>query len=392
MECKAKSLVPEPVEGPAAYGQAFAIRSVISGTLHWMGVSLDFSETANTEAGLFDATVSIHVHTRYSDGGTDLPHIVEAAQESGLDAVIITDHYRARLRKLGAEGWYGNVLVSIGQEQGWHGSHLLALGLESELPAAKDNIRSHVENCLAAGGMAFAAHPHGAGARWLAARAQRWPHGFIPGLHGLEVWCMMHDWIPKMTPWNLLHGLKNPSAYLSGPRAETLRLWDEWSQYGRCVGIGSTDNHARPIFPGANLRAVEHGLAFGCVRTHALLDRRFSGESAKDRELLFNALRGGRVYVARDDLADPRGLICWMDAAGDVWNMGDDLPLRKNLRLHIQSPSVADWTLVRNGGAMNPVRGRRVTWSITDNGVYRLEGRLGDRVWVLANPFRVLTM
>lgn len=354
-----------------------------------MGISLDCFDPYGDGTSLYDVSMSMHVHTRYSDGGCDLPDIVEAAQASGLDVVVLADHNHQRLRKLGAEGWYGNILVLIGQEQGWRSCHVLTVGHDEELPAAEDNVRSQIANCRLGGGLAFAAHPNASGARWLNAREQRWTHGLIPGLHGLEVWCMMHDWIRKVTPWNLRSSLASPGDFLSGPLNENLSLWDQWSRQGRCIGIGSTDNHARRVMPGTSLRAVEHEQAFRCIRTHALLTRPLTGHLAGDRKLILDALRAGNVYVARDDLSDPDGVFCWISDGQRRWTMGDEVSAGKGLRLHVSSPVIAEWTMVQDGTQTDPIVGDSITWPVSGSGVYRLEARLQDASWILMNPFRV---
>jgi hypothetical protein len=49
-------------------------------------------------AGL-DISCVVHVHSTYSDGTATVPDLLSAAREAGADAVLLTDHDRARRRR-----------------------------------------------------------------------------------------------------------------------------------------------------------------------------------------------------------------------------------------------------------------------------------------------------
>ncbi len=337
----------------------------------------------------YDIATSIHTHTRYSDGGGDVADIVAAAQETKLDAVLIADHDHQRLRHLGAEGWYGNVLLLVGQEQGWKCDHVLVLGQDRELPCHWLNVRRHIQEAHRSGAMAFAAHPNGRRIWWLGTRDSGWTSGYIPGIHGLEVWCMMHDWIQNIRPWSLVKALREPAHFLSGPAPSTLRMWDDWSKKGRCVGIGSTDNHARPLWSGSKLSAVDYKLAFQSIRTHVLLASPLTGIAQTDRTHLYQMIRLGNVYVSRDDLCEAKGFSCWINNKTSIIPMGGEVSWTPGLILNVQSPIEADWTLIHDGQVEKSQCGQSLGWELNRPGVYRVEGRLEGKMWILGNPFRV---
>ena len=52
---------------------------------------------------MHEIVVNLHMHTRYSDGSGTHKDIAEAAMQTGLDAVIVTDH---NVLVLGVEGYY----------------------------------------------------------------------------------------------------------------------------------------------------------------------------------------------------------------------------------------------------------------------------------------------
>ena len=61
-----------------------------------------------------EIVINLHMHTPYSDGSYSHGQIAQAARESGLDAVIITDH---NVLVNGLEDYYGEsgrrVLVMV---------------------------------------------------------------------------------------------------------------------------------------------------------------------------------------------------------------------------------------------------------------------------------------
>ncbi|HQE98760.1 MAG TPA: PHP domain-containing protein, partial [Anaerolineae bacterium] len=56
---------------------------------------------------------NLHIHSVYSDGSGRHAEIAEAAAAAGLNFVIVTDH---NVRVEGLEGYYGRVLLLIGEE------------------------------------------------------------------------------------------------------------------------------------------------------------------------------------------------------------------------------------------------------------------------------------
>ncbi len=74
-----------------------------------------------------EAVGCIHLHSIYSDGSGTIGDLIEAAAETGLDYLILTDHHSIRARQLGLEGWLGSTLLIVGHEAGQSKGHLLAI-------------------------------------------------------------------------------------------------------------------------------------------------------------------------------------------------------------------------------------------------------------------------
>lgn len=92
--------------------------------------------------------VNLHMHTTYSDGTGDHQDIAQAALETGLDAVIVTDH---NILVKGPEGYYREgdrqVLMLIGEEvhdrtREPQKNHLLVIGVDQEMVDLAEKPRS----------------------------------------------------------------------------------------------------------------------------------------------------------------------------------------------------------------------------------------------------------
>jgi predicted metal-dependent phosphoesterase TrpH len=115
----------------------------------------------------------VHVHTRRSDGWFDLATLAEAALESGLDALVVTDHddveagfalrdYVAR-RSLPLTVHPGSEITS---RMDGKDVHILALGIEDNI-APWQSPAWTVEQIAKAGGIPVIAHPYKAGSGYL---------------------------------------------------------------------------------------------------------------------------------------------------------------------------------------------------------------------------------
>jgi predicted metal-dependent phosphoesterase TrpH len=110
--------------------------------------------------------LSLHIHTRYSDGSGTHADIAKSAIKANLDAIIVTDH---NIWVQGPEGYYkeGNkrVLMIIGEEihdqdRKPQKNHLLVVGADEELAQHADDPQNLINAVNKAGGLCFLAHPN----------------------------------------------------------------------------------------------------------------------------------------------------------------------------------------------------------------------------------------
>ena len=66
---------------------------------------------------MYELTINLHMHTRYSDGHGSHKDLARAAIKAGLDAIIVSDH---NIWVQGVEDYYheddGQVLMLVGEE------------------------------------------------------------------------------------------------------------------------------------------------------------------------------------------------------------------------------------------------------------------------------------
>jgi hypothetical protein len=130
--------------------------------------------------------------------------------------------------------------------------------------------------------------------------------------------------------------------------------------------------------------------SFRFLRTHVLSERPLVGELEHDRDAVYSALRGGRVYIAMDSLAPARGFAFRAEGEQPLL-IGDEAPAGANRLLRVELPRAARVSLLRDGEEVANAGSATVLEHETDRpGVYRVEAYLRthgrERTWILSNP------
>ena len=200
---------------------------------------------------LHDLACVVHLHSLHSDGTGTVPEIARAARRSGADVVLLTDHDTLEAKRQGEEGWYGPVLVLVGEEVSPPDrNHFLAFGLEREI----DHRGLDGEGvCLAvseAGGFGFAAHPFSRGSeRFSRARGMPFDGIDCPVLDGIELWSFVTDTGESLGSLrDVLRFVVAPGRVVDHPPERNVREWDRLCRERRVVAIGGLDAH--PIVAG----------------------------------------------------------------------------------------------------------------------------------------------
>ncbi|MFL5869035.1 MAG: hypothetical protein ACJ766_18180 [Thermoleophilaceae bacterium] len=336
---------------------------------------------------MHDLACVVHLHSTYSDGTGTVPEIARAARHAKADVVLLTDHDNLRAKDNGEEGWYGPVLLLVGEEVSPKGgNHYLAFGLDEHV---RHRGRSAAEICEAVrdgGGFGFAAHPWSKGSERFKSRARGMPFRDLncQALGGVELWSFATDTgeslrsIPEM-----IRFIARPGHVLRHPPERNLRGWDELCRERPTTALGGLDAHqfGKRIGPVVPLRLMSYRRSFRYIRTHVLTEEPLSGELEHDRSQVFDALRGGRCYIAVDAIAPAKGFRFWAEGDGDRVEMGGEAPAG-GWTLRVELPEEAELRVLRDGEQIGSGPEQRAE----EAGVYRVEAHRDDRTWVISNP------
>jgi hypothetical protein len=350
-----------------------------------------------------ELVVNLHMHTTYSDGHGSHADIVQAALETGLDAVIVTDH---NVLVEGLDDYHSDgerkVLLIVGEEvhdqaRQPQKNHLLVLGADRELAQEAWDPQRLLNKVKEAGGLSFLAHPFDPEAPAFNEDDLSWENWEVEGYTGIELWNQLSEFKSLLSNKLMAaYYALNPNLIARGPFPEVLEKWDELLKEGRRVAaIGGTDAHALPGRLGPIRRTIfPYNYHFKCINTHLLVNTPLSGEVDVDRRLILRALSKGNAFIGYDLPASTRGFR--FSAHGYEQNviMGDKIHLRDGITLQIRLPRVSECRLLRDGEVVQTWDTRETCTYITNQpGVYRVEVYINyqgqRRGWIFSNPIYV---
>jgi hypothetical protein len=332
---------------------------------------------------------AIHIHTSFSDGSGKVEDIIKAAQDAGLDYLIISDHDKLLPEQLEFQGRHGNLLVIYGVELRacvFGRRHFLALGVKSHLPYMKEPFPQRLEHIQRDGGISIIAHPAGPFRPWRGQTHFAWktfPDAFF---HGLEIWTYMHDWMGNLALTRLREKVARSDYNLSGPDVALLRRWDELNMRRRVSGIASQDNHARWI-PFLRLRVFSYEYLFRRLLTHVITGE-MTGDAQKDIPDLLDAIGRGNAYMANNGIAQAGSFRFTAETRNGAHGMGEWLEEPAKV-LRVSSPQKAQMTLVRNGEVVAAQTTDRFELPDPPPGAYRVELRIDGIPWLFSNHINV---
>ena len=384
----------------------------------------------------YDYAGALHIHSTYSDGAGTVGEIAQAANQAGLDFLVLCDHSSLQARADGQDGWRGRTLILIGTEVTTDTGHLLALDVPDEfLPAPHEAVAA--QRAIAqSGGLGFVALPCDLKDHWR-------DFGRLQEGIGLEVFNLSAIARTKINlpalaeVWRRYHSRSPQRAFhlVSARPTPELRLWDRLTapaQPGlparRVVGIASLDAHAVMKFARRSYPFPTYEETFRTLRTHLVTSQPLSygeppvgrGKAAREKDdaLVHGALQSGHCYMAYDNYADPTGFVFEAAPAQPVPTqpvpnrpplalMGDALtfpaetgPARPAFVLIAQVPRTRSLVrLYKDGRLVAAARGGRLEYAVRAPGVYRVEvflykhrvGSLclGAKPWIFSNPIYV---
>jgi hypothetical protein len=340
-----------------------------------------------------------HIHTPYSDGEALHAEVAQAAAEAGLNFAIVTDH---NVWVNGCEGYYGNVLLLVGEEvhdvrRQPQANHLLAYHAEDELAPLASDPQALIDEVNRRGGLCYLAHPFEYGSPISPDLAAiPWADWDVTGYTGLEIWNYMSEFKALLhSKLAAVYYAYFPARGIRGPFRATLRRWDQLLSQGRRVAaIGGADAHGTTFSLGPLRRVVfPYAYVFRCVNTHILTERPFNGRLEHDKALVYDALRAGHTWVGYDLAAPTAGFRFHAHSFTSRAMMGDELKRTGATVFEVQTPRSGDIRLLLNGRIVARARGEYLKYTTAEPGTYRVEVyrsyRLGRRGWVFSSPIYV---
>jgi len=329
-------------------------------------------------SGFTDYKGVVHVHSflgGHSSG--NFGEIISAAQANQLQFVIMTEH---------TEKDFDTAAMTL---QGVHGGVLFING--NEVSAANG------DRVLALPGeISIAAYPE---------EFKNWD---TPGLDGVEVYNVFTNarrvnpvvaffdvlWSQRSYP-DLIFAL-----YFARPD-EGLKKWDQGLTRARLTGVAGNDAHANigislKDSSGKTLLGIQldpYETSFRLVRLHALIE----ANKPLDATSLLDAVQAGHCFIGFDFLSDSSGFSFTAENAGERKIQGDEISLKPETRLRVQSPVSGRIVIYKDGAVFADENGTSSKeMAITERGVYRVEislpqlGSLGGKQpWIISNPIYV---
>ncbi len=281
----------------------------------------------------FDLNGIIHFHSIYSDGSGKIENLIKIAKKLKADFLISSDHNTLQPKYDGLEGYYGNLFYFAGEEINTEFGHFLALGIKDEIK--KGNYKDVLLNIKKQNGAGIICHPY----NWWTP----WKNFSVSGYNGIEIINLDSQW-RGMNPLYILLVLityKINSFYslhfLAHKPKKTLKFWDSVQRHNRIItGIASIDAHSNvKISKNVRVKFPKYEELFSVVRTHLLLDRKFSGGNIEeDKSLIIKAIKKGSCYFSFDLLGKPSGFYFEAEAVkqnkkNEYFASGDTINFKK---------------------------------------------------------------
>lgn len=347
---------------------------------------------------MFEYIGALHIHSVFSDGSGEVKEIVQYANESGLDYIILTDHNTLRALHEGMEGWYGSTFLLVGCEinDKENKNHYLALGIQdtvsTRLPALE-----YVKKVKEAGGIGFLAHPHEKRNSMKEHPPYPWTEWNSKDFTGIEIWNHMSEWMEGLTEQNKYNYFIHPLKSIVCPPKDTLETWDKLNLERKIVGIGGVDAHAHKVnvFGFMEMEVFPYKVLFKSIRTHVLTEEELkpsveTHEINRTKKSIYNALAAGRCFVSNFYYGEAKGFKFFADDGKKTYQMGDSVPFSGKIKISVVIPGGGgESRLIHNGKEIGWKKGINLEFFAKEKGVYRVEVYNEQNAWIFSNHIRI---
>lgn len=358
---------------------------------------------------MFEYSGAIHIHSTYSDGTGRIEDIAQAAADSGLDFIIMTDHNTLKPKEDGYEKWTNDVMVIIGYEVNdmENKNHYLVLGLDEVIGTyevlgngelgCKLNAKEYTKLIKQKGGIGFIAHPDEERHVMHGHTAYPWTNWDTDDFTGIEIWNHMSEWIEGMNENNKLDRFLHPLKSIISPPQKTLSRWDVIAQKRQVTAIGSVDAHAfkQNLLGFFEVEIFAYKVLFKSIRTHVLIEKEINKMIKRNfdeyKGQILNSLKNGKCFISNYYHGDAKGFRFFAEGNGKVFNMGGTAELKdeKKIIFRVFTPKECLIKLIHNGNKINEKMGIEAVWDVDKTGVYRVECWINNKGWIFSNHIKV---
>lgn len=344
--------------------------------------------------------VNLHMHTFYSDGEGTHKDIIAAAQKTGVDVVIVTDH---NTLVSGFEQYYQNGdrkgLMLVGEEihnqdRQPQKSHLLVFNSDRELAQHASNPQLLIDQVRSNGGLSFLAHPMDPELKLFHEDDISWVDWNISGITGLELWNNFSEFKGRIKGrLSAIFLAFFPQYVAEQPYPAILEKWDDLLRTGKkVVAVGGSDAHALHLHLGPIKKIVfPYELHFQSINNHVLTPGPLTGDLSMDKKMIYKALGAGQSFIGYDLPAPTNGFQFTAQSETDKAGVGEEISFENGATLQIRIPEIAMVRLIKDGKVVRTWDDTMFcTYITTEPGVYRVEvyiDYLGkSRGWIFSNP------
>lgn len=342
---------------------------------------------------LYDIRGVIHCHSTESGGSGSVADIAKAANEVGLDFVVINDANTQKARA--EEKYHGSTLVIVGAEIAPEGGNrYLVIGDEpiQGVEKLKDkDPQAVIDEIARQGALGFISDPDSQGSKRFGRAAKPWTAWDAQNYTGLALWNLTTDWFSQVErDTSTVQDHKEFESALAGARTETIKRWDQLLQKRKVVGIGEVEAYDLKLdFAGESVQVFPYETALKTITNHLLLTKPLDKNPGKAKKQILEALKAGRLYVSFDWWDDPTDFVFEIDNGKKTALMGEEIAMGEKTELVVTVPEEALINVFHNGESIHEEENDEVLIEISQPGVYRVEAMRDNLTWVLSNPIWV---
>jgi len=362
-------------------------------------VSVKLPLPSRHQDGYYDYEGLMHWHTEYThDAYGSYKDLAALANANHLDFLITTEHNNLLALYDHQEGLHGHLLTLVGIESTRKEGYLLGINF-NKYTTFHLSTSSFISEVAQQGGFTLIAHP--TNPRW------HWRGNIDDRIVGQEI-LDLTDQFARASRFDVFSGglyyyLNKPAGFLQIYQrpVDALKMWDDLTAKRHFIGVYAPDVHQSIRLWGRHFfRFPRAEDVIPIAHDHVILRVPFTGVFDKDKSLLLDAIKQGRIYVSVDSLQDATGFFFSARQKDKTAWMGDELPAGVDTDFQVALPQPLGLkdiiiNVFHNGQKIAVHQGTDYSFQAMLPGAYRIEVECGiptfwgtkkSIVWIYSNP------